>query len=301
MDVTQTQAVSFADSAGIPRRQNRAWLNWVGVVPFVLYIAVFLIAPALGLVVGAFQSNNGGFTLSHVNRLLEQQYIDAYILSVKLSLVTAFAGTIIGGFVAYAAVKEGSPRWIRTVLTTFSGVAANFAGIPLAFAFMSTLGLTGIITVALKSVGVDLYATGFTLYSFAGLSVVYLYFQIPLMILVITPSLDGMRKEWREAATNLGTTPLQFWRWVGLPILWPAILGAFVLLFGNAFAAYATAYTLVGSAGNLVPVLIGDVVSGDLVSDPQFGDALAMGMVLVIVVTMTAYFLLQRQAGRWLQ
>jgi putative spermidine/putrescine transport system permease protein len=203
--------------------------------------------------------------------------------------------------VAYAAVKEGAPRWIRPTLTTFAGVAANFAGVPLAFAFAATLGATGVVTVFLAAHGVHLYQSGFTLYSFTGLALVYTYFQLPLMILVISPSLDGLRREWREAATNLGATPVQFWRWVGLPILWPSLLGAMVLLFGNAFSAYATAYALVGTELNLVPILIGAVQSGNLTSDPQFGDALALGMIVIIALSVALYALLQRRSNRWLR
>lgn len=281
-----------------PRRRS---LAWIGVVPFFLYIALFLLLPTLWLAIGAFQTDAGGYTLAHVQELFQAQYGDAYLKSTELSLATALAGGFFGLLVAYAAVKEGSPRWIRPALTTFAGVAANFAGVPLAFAFAATLGSTGVVTVFLADHGLPIYANGFTLYSFTGLALVYTYFQLPLMILVISPALDGLRRQWREAAANLGATPWQFWRWVGLPILWPALLGAVVLLFGNAFSAYATAYALVGSQINLVPLLIGAVSSGNLTSDPQFGYALALGMVVIIGISMLIYALLQRRSSRWLR
>jgi putative spermidine/putrescine transport system permease protein len=274
---------------------------WIGVLPFFLYVALFLLLPTLWLTIGAFQTDSGSVTLEHVRTLFQAQYVDAYLTSIKISLATALGGGIFGLFVAYAAVKEGAPRWIRPTLTTFAGVAANFAGVPLAFAFAATLGATGALTVFLADHGVHLYANGFTLYSFTGLALVYTYFQLPLMILVISPSLDGLRREWREAATNLGATPVQFWRWVGLPILWPALLSAMVLLFGNAFAAYATAYALVGTELNLVPILIGAVQSGNLTSDPQFGDALALGMIVIISISVAIFALLQRRSNRWLR
>ena len=274
---------------------------WIGVVPFFLYVALFLLLPTLWLAIGAFQTEGGRLTLEHVRTLFQAQYVDAYLTSIKISLATALGGGLFGLFVAYAAVKEGAPRWIRPTLTTFAGVAANFAGVPLAFAFAATLGATGVVTVFLAAHGVHLYQSGFTLYSFTGLALVYTYFQLPLMILVISPSLDGLRREWREAATNLGATPLQFWRWVGLPILWPSLLGAMVLLFGNAFSAYATAYALVGTELNLVPILIGAVQSGNLTSDPQFGDALALGMIVIIALSVALYALLQRRSNRWLR
>ena len=215
--------------------------------------------------------------------------------------MTALSGTICGFFVAYASVKDGAPRWIRPLLSTFSGVAANFAGIPLAFAFVATLGSTGLVTVFLNDHGLHLYQNGFTLYSFIGLALVYTYFQLPLMILVISPALDGLRREWREAATSLGASSIEFWRWVALPILWPAMFSALVLLFGNAFAAYATAANLVGSQIGLVPILIGRVTSGDFASDPQMANALSLGMIAIITVAMTIYAVLQRRSSKWLR
>lgn len=283
------------------RTFGRQARTWAPVVPFFLYVALFLCLPTVWLLVGALQTDSGHFTLENLRTLSQHQYLNAYLVSTELSAVTAFAGALCGLFVAYAAVKEGSPRWIRAVLTTFAGVAANFAGIPLAFAFIATLGTTGVLTAFLNNHGIHLYQNSFTLFSFTGLAVVYTYFQLPLMILVISPALDGLRREWREAATNLGATPRQFWRWVALPILWPTLLGAFVLLFGNAFAAYATADALVGATINLVPLLIGNMLSGDVISDPQLANALAVGMIVIIGITMVIYALLQRRATRWLR
>lgn len=284
------------------RLLSRRWFfAWLGVVPFLLYVALFLLVPAVVLVVGAFQSDSGGLTLAHIRVIFQPQFVQAYKTSIRLSVVTALTGGILGLFVAYAVIKEGSPGWLRGAYTTFSGVAANFAGIPLAFAFIATLGTTGIVTVFLRDHGFDLYSHGFTLYHFTGLVITYTYFQFPLMILIISPALDGLRREWREAATNLGATPMQFWRWVGLPILAPSLLGAMVLLFGSAFAAYATAFALVGGNISLVPLLIGISLSSDLLADPHLGDSLATGMIVIISISVIIYALLMRRAGRWLR
>lgn len=285
--------------AGRRTRKARR-LAWLGVAPFFLYAFAFLVYPALSIVVGAFQNERGEFTTSLIRRLVARATLDAYWTSVKLSLITAVLGGLLGLLMAYGAVTQGMPRWVRTTLATFSGVAANFAGVPLAFAFVATLGFTGIVTRLLKDTfGLDIYGGGFSLYSFTGLVIVYLYFQIPLMILVITPALDGLRREWREAAMNLGASTSQYWRHVALPVLMPSLLGAVVLLFGNAFGAYATAYALTSGQLPLVPVLIGQVESGNVLSDPHFGDVLALGMVVVLTVTMIAYGWLQRRASRW--
>ena len=180
-------------------------------------------------------------------------------------------------------------------------MAANFAGIPLAFAFIATLGTLGVVTQLLIDLGADPYAHGFTLFSKTGIELAYLYFQIPLMILVIAPAIDGLRREWREAAANLGATPFQFWRHVGLPILMPSLLGAVVLLFGNAFAAYATAYGLTAGGVALVPITIGYFLSGDVLSNPHLAQALALGMFVVLAVMMAIYVPLQRISARWVR
>jgi putative spermidine/putrescine transport system permease protein len=274
-------------------------LVWLGVVPFFLYVTLFLLIPTLWLAIGAFQTDSGTWTLNYVKEIFQQsQYSDAYVTSVELSVVTALVGGVFGALVAYAATKEGAPGWIRTTLITFCGVAANFAGVPLAFAFVATLGTTGVLTVFLASHGFDLYAHGFTLFHFTGLALTYVYFQLPLMILIISPALDGLRREWREAATNLGGSSVQFWRWVGLPVLLPSLAGALILLFGNAFSAYATAYALVGGSINLVPIQIGSALNGEFTSNKAVADALSLGMIVIISLCVAVYGVLLRRANR---
>ena len=277
------------------------WRNWLAVIPFFLFAFLFIFLPSASLLMGAFQSSDGKFTLMNFVGLLEPSILASYWVTIRISVVTALGGGLLGFFMIYAVTLGGLPRWMRTALTTFSGVASNFAGVPLAFAFIATLGRTGMVTVILKLLfGLNLYDQGFSLYSFWGLTLTYMYFQFPLMALVITPALDGLKKEWREAAENLGATPFQYWTRVGLPILLPSILGTMILLFGNAFGAYATALSLTGGFINLVTIVIGAQIKGDVLHNPGLGYALAMGMVLVMVVTMTAYYLLRRRSERWL-
>jgi putative spermidine/putrescine transport system permease protein len=274
-------------------------LVWLGVAPFFIWAIGFLVIPAIALLIGAFRTEDGAFTTKFVEKIFQGQFLDAYITSVKISAITAVIGGLLGFLMAYAALGRGSPRWIRSALTTFSGVAANFGGVPLAFAFIATIGNVGLITRGLSKVGIDLYGHGFTLFGFWGLIVVYLYFQIPLMVLVIAPAIVGLRNEWREASSNLGASATQYWRYVGLPILMPSILGAMVLLFGGSFAAYATAYALTSGHIALTPLQIGELIGGNVLSDPHQGYALAFGMVVVISVAMTIYFILERRASRW--
>jgi putative spermidine/putrescine transport system permease protein len=260
---------------------------------------LFLFLPAGAVLIGAFQSQKSGYTLDNIRILFHHPYSDAYWASIKLSLITATIGGVAGLFIAYAALREGTPKWIRSALTTFSGVAANFGGIPLAFAFIASLGALGVVTQFFKNqLGFDITAHGFSLFSMTGVGLAYMYFQLPLMILVIAPAIDGLRKEWREASSNLGASQWQFWRYVGVPVLMPSMLGAIILLFGNAFAAYATAYGINANA-NLVPIMIGNFYSGNVLDNPHLAQALAFGMFIVLAVMMIIYIPLQRRAARW--
>ncbi len=280
--------------------RKRLSLAWLATIPFFAYTLLFLFLPAGSVLLGAFKGVHGGYTLANVRVLFDHPYVDAYKTSIEVSLVTALLGGLIGLATAYAALREGTPRWVRSIITTFSGVAANFGGIPLAFAFIATLGSIGVATQFLKNqLHIDLYGQGFTLFGKTGVEIVYLYFQLPLMILVIAPAIDGLRQEWREASSNLGASSWQFWRYVGLPVLMPSILGAIILLFGNAFAAYATAYSLTSGTVNLVPILIGAYYTGNVLDNPHLAQALAFGMFVVLAVMMMAYIPLQRRAARW--
>jgi putative spermidine/putrescine transport system permease protein len=272
---------------------------WLPTIPFFAYALAFLFLPAGSVIVGAFKNKAGAWTFSNITLLFHEPYISAFKESIEVSAVTALLGGAIGIAVAYAMIREGTPRWIRGVTTTFSGVAANFGGIPLAFAWIATLGTLGIVTTFLRNQLHFELTNHFQLYTKTGVEVVYLYFQIPLMILVIAPALDGLKREWREASANLGASSFQFWRYVGIPVLMPSILGAMILLFGNAFAAYATAYALTTGTLPLVPLLIGAYYQGNVLDNPHLAQAMAFGMFAVLAVMMLLYVPLQRRAARW--
>lgn len=287
---------------GIQRKRIRDRLmravQGVLIIGFFAYIVAFLLLPSGEVLFGAFRGEHG-LTLKYVDQLFEPRYLHAFRNSIELALATAILGGLFGTVIAYLTLSPRAPTWLRTGVTSFSGVAANFAGVPLAFAFVSTFGTMGLLTVWLRQQGFNLYDTGFSLFSLSGLVLTYLYFQIPLMVIIITPAVRGLRREWREAASNLGATPWQYWRYVGLPILLPALLASMVLLFGNAFAAYATPYALTSGNIALVPIEIGNVLSGNVMSSPQLGQALALGMIGIMAMAMLAYTLLQRHAARW--
>ncbi len=279
------------------------WRAWIGVVPFFLFAILFLFLPSLRLFEGSFTAASGAFTFGNILQLFEQPYIlQAYWLSIQISAITALGGGVLGFLLAYAVTVGGLPRSIRSVLITFSGVASNFAGVPLAFAFVATLGRTGFITLIMKNVfHLNIYEAGFNLYSFLGLSLTYMYFQFPLMVLVMAPALDGLKREWREAAENLGASSTEYWLHIALPILLPSILGSMILLFGNAFGAYATAYALTGGALPIITIQIGAQIRGDVLHNPGLGYAMAMGMVVIMAVSLAGYSWLQGRTERWLR
>jgi putative spermidine/putrescine transport system permease protein len=285
-----------------PRKPGFNW-GWLGVVPFFLFAILFLFLPSLSIFIRSFEARGGGFTFENIVALVTQRdIINAYQSSLSISLITAVGGSLFGFLLAYAVILGGLPRQLRTFLVTFSGVASNFAGVPLAFAFIATMGNAGLVTRLIETyLKVDIHASGFTIYTIWGLSIVYMYFQFPLMVLIMAPALDGLRREWREATENLGGTGFHYWRYVALPILLPTLLGTTILLFGNAFGAYATAYAFSGSFINLVPILIGAQIQGDVLYNPGLGNALALGMIFIMAISMTGYLYLQRRSARWIR
>ena len=284
-------------------RAVRLPTRWLGVAPFFIFATLFLVLPTLYLIIGAFQTRDGSFTLANVIKLFQEPTIrSSYWISIKISFWSALLGALAGLGIALAIVRGGLPDWVRASTLTFSGVASNFAGVPLAFAFLATLGRLGLVTIILRDLfGFNLYATSFNLLSSWGLIAVYLYFQIPLMVVIITPAIDRLKKEWGEAAATLGATPWQFWRMVLIPVLWPSFLGTLVLLFANAFGAIATAYAFTGSSLNIVPISLYAQIRGDVLGDPNLGYALAFGMIFITGVANILYIWFRTRSERWLK
>ena len=273
----------------------------LAVVPFIRFAVLFLIAPTFYVVVSAFLDRAGNFTFANIAGLFSEQIRASFWISIRISATSAILGAIFGLLIALAILRRRLPGWIRSTVMTFSGVASNFAGIPLAFAFLATIGRLGLITILLKFFGLDIYRGGFNLLSFWGLTLTYLYFQIPLMILIIAPAIDGLKKEWSEAASTLGASTWQFWRYVGLPVLWPNLLGTLSLLFANAFGAVATAYALTGMSINMVTIQLYAQIRGDALGDPGLGAALALGMIVITAFANVIYLVVRARAERWLK
>ena len=274
--------------------------GWLAVAPLLVFAGLAFGAPALAMLIGAFTVHDpvtGASSISgnNLTASLHGAYLYALWGSVKLSVLSAVLAVLLGLPLAQAVVVS---KWaaLREAVLTASGVLANFGGVPLAFAFVATLGNAGVLT---RSLG--LTKAGWSLYSFTGLTITYLYFLIPLMVLTVTPALEGLRVQWREAAQNNGATNFQYWRYVALPVLTPSLLGGFVLLFGSAFAAYATAAAMVGSSVPLITLQIADAISGNvLVGQENVALAMSLDMVIVAGLVMAAYLPLQRRSAKWL-
>jgi putative spermidine/putrescine transport system permease protein len=294
-----TLKVKTMASTPTPRR-----IPWDGlaVAPFILFAVMFLALPTLSLVVTAFTDRAGNFTLDNIVGLFSPQIVAAYWISIRVSGASAILGALIGLAIVLAIIRGRLPAPLRSAVMTFSGVASNFAGVPLAFAFIATLGRLGLATIVLRTLfGIDIYRSGFSLFSFWGLTLTYLYFQIPLMMLTIAPAVDGLKKEWNEAAQMLGASQWQFWRYVGFPILWPSVLGTLSLLFANAFGAIATAWALTGSNLNIVTVLLYNQIRGDALQNPGLGAALAIGMIVITSFANVIYLVVAARAERWMK
>src|SRR6266702_1189191 len=301
---TSTTGSEAKASARARRTGGRGWsytlTSWLGLVPFLLFCLLFEILPAIIIIQGSFTDNNTGApTLDNYRHMFSTENLHAFQTSISISVVTALIGGVFGGLAAYG-VYNLRAGWLRNLLIGFSSIAANFAGVPLAFAFVATLGVTGFVTVAIQNwLHISVYDLGFNLYTFGGLVLVYTYFQLPLMILVTVPALSALRPEWREAATNLGASSFTYWRRVALPILLPSLIAAAMLLFANSFGAYATAVALAQGNINIVPVIIGFVVAGNVDIDTGLGNALAVGMIVVLLVAVSLYTTMLRRVNTW--
>lgn len=273
-----------------------------GVVPFFAYTTVFLLVPTLVVVVGAFLDGSNRPTLGNIEALGQPAVVRGVVQSLVLSAVTAVAGAVLGAFLAYAVstAREGSVT--KRFVSSLCGVLAQFGGVALAFAFLASFGATGLITVLLGRVGIST-GTGFWLYEWdRGLMLVYLYFQIPLMLIVFLPAVEGLRPQWREATETLGGTTWTYWRRVAAPILLPSFVGATLLLFTNAFSAYATAAALVSQGSPLIPLQIASTFRSEvLLGQENIGKAMALAMVAVVAVVMALYAWLDKRSSRWMR
>jgi putative spermidine/putrescine transport system permease protein len=282
------------------RSASNDWWNWLPLVPFLIFTIAIMILPIIFMLEGSFTTSEGLFTLQNYAQMKAPLYTQSFKNSILLSGITALLGTLFGTILGYVVNRLQSSQF-RELIITLCDVTSNFSGAPLAFAFIVILGSNGVLTLALSQhFGWEIYPT-FSIYSFWGLVLAYTYFQLPLMVLLVLPAVAGLKQEWREAALSLGADTRTYWRYIGLPILAPAILANLLLLFANAFGAYATAYTLTGSRFNLVTLQLGSLLTGEVLRDPGAGDAMGILTLLLMGLTIFLYQLAARRARRWRQ
>lgn len=306
MTVTQSQNVVAAQKMGGDNRYKynkielkKLFFDYSGLIPFFIFAAIFIGLPTGSVVVNAFRGNSNEWTFENLRVAFGDIYFTSLIGSIQLGFSSALTGAVIGLAISYGVAISGKKK-LQRVVATASGVFANTGGVPLAFFFIAAIGNYGLVTIALQKIGIDIYSGNFTLFGFSGLVLVYLYFQIPLMVIVTYPAIEGIKNEWREAAVNLGATKSMYWKYIGIPILTPAFTGAFLLLFANAFAAYATANVLTSGTLPLLPIQIGSLVNGNVVADQvNVGMAMGLEMIIVVAVTMGGYIYLDRKTSRW--
>jgi len=272
----------------------------LGLLPFGVYVVLFLALPTLIAVGTGFLDGDGAFTLDNVAALGEGFVLQGFWNTIWLSALSAVVGAAIGLLVCAALSRSPGTGPLRTVVDALSSVLAQFGGVMLAFAFIATMGAQGLVTIILRGWDVDIYADGVWLYEMPGLVLPYIYFQVPLMVIVFMPAMEALRPQWAEANATLGGTRLAFWRHIGLPVLAPSLLGSLLLLFANAFSSFATAAALISQGAQITPLQIrASLTSETVLGREHLAGALALGMIVVMVVVMVGYALLDRRASRW--
>jgi putative spermidine/putrescine transport system permease protein len=298
--VPGSEATTYRTSSRFRRVLRRSEPTFA-IAPFLIYSFLGMGIPTLAVIYYAFHAERGGWTFHNIHIISHGIFLIGFENSIKLGLISSIVPGILGVFLAYA-IQTSKSTILRRLTATASGVLANFGGINLTFMFIATLGSTGVLTYWLNAVGIKLANFGFNLYTFSGVLFVYMYFQLPLMVLVITPALGGLRQSWREAAENLGASSWNYWRHVGVPVLLPSILGGMLLLFGSAFAAYATAESLTLGVIALSPIQIGLFLNGNVIAgQTHVGYAIAFGMLIILSITMIFYSLVRKRASKWLR
>lgn len=281
-------------------RRKGGW-SFLGLTPFAFYVLLFLALPTILALTTGFFDTAGTFTLDNVAALLDPLILNTFAASFWVSALTAVVGAVIGALVCYALLGTRGDGRLRLMIESASSVLAQFGGVMLAFAFIATIGVQGLVTVYLKSVfGFDIYGNGVWLYQIPGLILPYIYFQVPLMIITFMPALEGLKPQWAEANATLGGSRLTYWVRIAAPVLAPAFFGSLLLLFANAFSAYATAAALISQGSQIVPLQIrAALVSETILGRSNMAGALALGMIVVMIIVMTAYSFLQSRTTRW--
>ncbi|MGL5694806.1 MAG: ABC transporter permease [Peptostreptococcaceae bacterium] len=257
----------------------------LGLIPFSIMVLAFLFGPLITMIIMSFKSTGGGgFSLEQYKEVFTNAfYMQSFKNSISISLISSSISVTICIATAYFITKLSQKT--QDMVLNLSNLTNNFAGVPLAFAFIIMLGNSGLFVLLGKKLGIG-FLTDFNLYSWTGLILIYIYFQIPLGIMLLYPTLQGIKDEWKHAASLLGATTFEFWKNIGMPIILPGVAGVFSILFANSMGAYASAYALVGSNYNLLTVQIGALISGDIFSRTELASAIAVILSVILIITL---------------
>ncbi|WP_149084497.1 MULTISPECIES: ABC transporter permease [Microbacterium] len=302
VDATASAPVTPSGSASHARvRRSASSAAWLGLVPFAAYVLLFLAVPTVLAIGSGFFDGDGAFTWTNIAALADPVVLTTFASSAGLSLLTAVVGAVLGALVSYALLGMDPDGGVRRSVDAAAGVLAQFGGVMLAFAFIATIGIQGVVTVSLRDAfGVDIFAEGTWLYELPGLVLPYIYFQVPLMVITFLPALAALKPQWVEANLTLGGSRASFWLRIGLPVLAPSFFASLLLLFANAFSSYATAAALASQGSQIVPLQIRTALTSEtLLGRENLAGALALGMIVVVGVVMALYSLIQRRAARW--
>ena len=301
-DATVSAPVIPAGSPSHTRaRRSAPSFAWLGLVPFAAYVLLFLVVPTILSIGSGFFTKDGSFTWANMSALADPVVLNTFANSAGLSLLTAVVGAVVGALVCYALLGMDPEGGTRSAVDAAAGVLAQFGGVMLAFTFIATIGIQGVVTVFLRDAfGVDIFANGTWLYELPGLILPYFSFQIPLMIITFMPALAALKPQWAEANLTLGGTRASFWMRIGIPVLAPSFLASLLLLFANAFSSYATAAALASQGAQIVPLQIRTALTSETVLGREnLAGALALGMIVIVGIVMALYSFIQRRAARW--
>lgn len=305
-DATASAPVPPAAHSAGPATTSRAQRSapsvaWLGLVPFAAYVLLFLAVPTVLAIGSGFFTKDGTFTGANLSALGDPVVLTTFANSAGVSLLTAVVGAIVGALVCYALLGMNPDGVVRSTVDAAAGVLAQFGGVMLAFAFIATIGIQGVLKLFLQDAfGVDIFANGTWLYELPGLILPYIYFQIPLMVITFMPALAALKPQWAEANLTLGGTRSSFWLRIGIPVLAPSFLASLLLLFANAFSSYATAAALASQGSQIVPLQIRAALTSETVLGREnLAGVLALGMIVIVGVVMALYSLIQRRTARW--
>lgn len=259
-------------------------------IPYVIWMALFVVAPIIMVVIYAFSSASGGFTLDNFARM--GTYTLVFTRSFKLALIATAICVLIGYPVSYMMSKEGPrfqrlamvlimlPMWMNFLLRTYS--------------WMAILENNGLLNQLFRKIGVialynSIFGTDISFFRMINtqgavvLGMVYNY--LPFTILPIYSVIVKLDRNLIEAARDLGANSVQVFRRVILPLSLPGVLSGITMVFVPSVSTFAISTMLGGGT----EMLLGDLIERQFLGgayNPQLGAAISLVMMIIVVICM---------------